>query len=978
MDEKDILAGLNPEQIEAVTHDNGPLLLVAGAGTGKTTVITRRLAWLIFNKKATPEEILAMTFTEKAAEEMEERVDRLLPYGYVDLWISTFHSFGQRILEENALEIGLDPRFKIITPIDAWQMMRKNINRFELNYYKPLGSPTRFLKALTQHFSRLKDEDVKPEQYLKLAEQKLEQAKTEEEKEEIEKMLEAAKAYQVYEKLKEENGLLDFGDLIIKTIELFNKRKSILEKYRKKFKYVLVDEFQDTNWAQYELLRLLASPQNNLTVTGDDDQSLYQWRGAAYTNLMQFNKDYPMAKIVVLKNNYRNKQNILDLSYKFIQLNNPDRLEAKLAEAKTGEALAGLSKNLTAAREGEGTIEHLHFQSQDQEAAEVIKKIIDLKKKNRGLTWGDFAILVRANDYANLFIEKLTQTEIPYQFIASRGLYKKPEIMDLIAFLKLVDNYHESSAFYRFLSLPIFKIDSLDLINLMHHSKKKNLSLFETFEMADKLAVKPMAKKEAEKIIGFLKQYTEQAKKKSIGQVLYDFIEKSGLLKLWTLEKTQDSIEKISNLRTFFKKIEEFSHSNEDKTVKNFVEQLNLELEAGEEGVLKNLLDEGPETIKIMTIHKAKGLEFPYVFIVNLVDKRFPSMERKDPIEISDELVKEIMPQGDYHLQEERRIFYVAITRARDGLFLTSADDYGGARKKKPSRFLQETGFVKEEETKKSKATQSKLDLGISIIDKPTMAQVKNIELLPSKFSFTQLMAFKNCPKQYKYAHILGVPGKPKFTFSFGHSVHHTLRDFYQQYQQTKKVPTLEELLEIYERNWLDDWYDSKEQEQERKEIGRQSMIQFYKKHQGNFSQPKFIEQPFNLKIGDYTIKGVIDRVDLLEAGSGKSGADQVEIIDYKTGNMPKKKGDLEPEQLLIYALAVREVLHDLPQKITYYYFDENETISIDDFEDQLAGLKERVLATIEEIFKSDFTATPNPWKCRNCDFKEICEDRQL
>jgi DNA helicase-2/ATP-dependent DNA helicase PcrA len=466
------------------------------------------------------------------------------------------------------------------------------------------------------------------------------------------------------------------------------------------------------------------------------------------------------------------------------------------------------------------------------------------------------------------------------------------------------------------------------------------------------------------------------AKAKSVGQILYDFIEKSGLLKIWTLEKTQESIEKISNLKTFFKKIEEFSRTNEDKTVRDFVAQLNLELEAGEEGTLKNLLDEGPETIKIMTIHQAKGLEFPYVFIVNLVDKRFPSIERKDPIEIADELVKEIVPEGDYHLQEERRIFYVAMTRARDGLFLTSADDYGGTRKKKSSRFLEETGFIREEKKeKKEKSAQQKLDLGISVIDKPIITVSKNIELLPKKFSFTQITAFKNCPKQYRYAHILGVPGRPKFTFSFGQSVHRTLKDFYQQYQQANKIPTLDELLEIYEKNWIDDWYDSKEQEKERKEIGCLSLTDFYKKHEKNFGQPKFIEKAFNLKIGDYTIKGVIDRVDILEK---KEHYDLVEIIDYKTGRMPQKKADLGAEQLLIYALAVKEVLHDLPQKLTYYYFDENQPISIDNFEDQLAGLKDRILATIEEIFKSDFVATPNPWKCRNCDFKEICEDRQL
>lgn len=974
MIEKDILKGLNQEQKKAVTHKNGPLLLIAGAGTGKTMAITRRLAWLVLEKKAKPEEILGLTFTEKAAEEMEDRVDHLLPYGYLDLWISTFHSFGQRILEENALEIGLDPNFRIMTPTDAWQMIRKNIDRFDLNYYRPLGSPTRFLKALVQHFSRLKDEVVAPQEYLKLAEEKKKKAKNDQEKEEAGKIMELAQAYQIYEKIKEEGGLFDFGDLIVKTLELFKRRKGVLEKYRKKFKYILVDEFQDTNWAQYELLKILAQPENNITVTGDDDQSLYLWRGTAYTNLIKFNDDYPKTKVVVLKDNYRNKQNILDLSYNFIQLNNPDRLEVKLAEDKKNQIQGNLNKSLKAVRKDKGVIEYFHFKNQDEEATEVVRKIIDLKKKNRNLSWSDFAILVRANDYANLFIEKLSQTEIPYQFIASRGLYQKPEIMDLIAFLRLVDNYHENSAFYRFVSLPIFKIDLLDLISLMHQSKKKNLSLFEIFNKVDKLSVKASTKKEAKRIIDLLHYYTEMTKKKNVGQVLYDFLEKKGLLRIWTKEKNQESIDRISNLKTFFKKIESFVQTNQDKTVKNFIEQLNLEIEAGEGGAIKNLFEEGPETIKIMTIHQAKGLEFPYVFIVNLVDKRFPSVGRKELIEVPQELIKEIKPKGNYHLQEERRIFYVAMTRARDGLFFTSADDYGGLRKKKPSRFLEEAGFIKKE-TKLEKKSQQKIDLGISSIDKPTFSQSRNVNLLPKKFSFTQLIAFQACPKQYSYAHVLGVPGKPKFTFSFGQSIHRTLKDFYHLYQKTKKIPKEKELLKIYQKNWLDDWYESKDQELKRKEVGSLALVDFYKKNKKNIDRVKFIEKGFNLKVGDYTIKGVIDRIDLLEK---KDKYDLVEIIDYKTGRMPKKKSEIDSEQLLIYALAVKEVFYDLPQKLTYYYFDENKTISFDDFENQLTEIKRRILTTIEEIFKSDFSATPNPWKCHNCDFKEICQDRQL
>ncbi|MCX7778831.1 MAG: UvrD-helicase domain-containing protein [Patescibacteria group bacterium] len=975
MTEAEILRDLNQEQKEAVTHQAGPLLIVAGAGTGKTTVITRRLAWLILSKKAKPEEILALTFTDKAAEEMEERVDCLLPYGYVDLWVSTFHSFGERILKDNALEIGLDPNFKLLTPVDAWQMIRQNLAQFELEYYRPLGSPTRFLQALVQHFSRLKDENVQPEEYLQLAEKKIKEAKNEEEKEMAEKILEVANAYRVYEEIKREKGQLDFGDLIVKTLELFQKRPSILEKYRRQFKYILVDEFQDTNWAQYELLKLLASPKNNLTVTGDDDQSLYRWRGAAYTNLIQFTRDYPEAKIVVLKENYRNKQNILDLAYQFIQLNNPDRLEYQLAQQPVKGII--LTKRLKTVRQGFGLINHLHFKTQEEEASAVIKKIIELKKENRQLLWSDFAILVRANAYADLFIQKLSQLEIPYQFVASRGLYRQPEIMDLISFLRLLDNYHESSALYRIVSLPIFRFDPLDLMNLMHYARRKNISLFETFERSNLLGIKPETRKEIDKILELIRKFTILVRNKTVGQILYQFVEESGLLKIWSKEETSEDIERISHLRQFFKKIEEFERTNEDRSIKAFIDQINLEIEAGEEGALRGLIEEGPESVKVMTIHQAKGLEFPYVFIVNLVDKRFPSIERKEPIEVPIELIKEIIPEGDYHLQEERRIFYVAMTRARDGLFFTSAEDYGGTRKKRPSRFLQELGFVKEE--KVISREQQKLKLTIPTIDQDLIQTRKNIEVLPKKFSYTQLHVFELCPKQYKYAHILQIPGRPKFTFSFGHSIHNTLRDFYLRYQETKKVPTLEELLAIYEKNWLDEWYESKEQELERKEKGRQSLIEFYKKHQGKFKIPKFIEKKFNIKIGNYTLKGVIDRIDILESCQmDVASCHKVEIIDYKTGEIPKNERLEDLDQLLIYALAVREVFYDIPAKLTYYYFDSNQTVTIENFENELSSFKERVKEKIEEILKSDFSATPNPWKCRNCDFREICEDRQL
>ena len=364
---QNLLENLNKEQLEAVQHQDGPLLIVAGAGTGKTTVITQRIAYLIEQGRAKSDEILALTFTEKAAGEMEERVDRLLPMGYLDLWISTFHSFGERVIQAHGLDIGLSTKPRLLNEFEQWALIKNNFDNFDLDYYRPLGNPSKFINALLKHFSRLKDEDISPAQYLEYSEElqqnldsKLSGAKSKggrnfefrisnfetDDKEiatqEISRINEVANAYHVYHQLLLDNEAMDFGDLINYTLKIFRERPAILDKYRKQFKYILLDEFQDTNWAQYELIKLLAAPGNNLVVVGDDDQSVYKFRGASVSNILQFKKDFSKAKEIILVNNYRNKQNILDLAYDFIQLNNPNRLEYQLnREQRTGNKEQG-------------------------------------------------------------------------------------------------------------------------------------------------------------------------------------------------------------------------------------------------------------------------------------------------------------------------------------------------------------------------------------------------------------------------------------------------------------------------------------------------------------------------------------------------------------------------------------------------------------------------------------------------------------
>jgi DNA helicase-2/ATP-dependent DNA helicase PcrA len=814
---------------------------------------------------------------------------------------------------------------------------------------------------------------------------------------EIKKAQEVADAFHVYQQLLLENNALDFGDLINYCLKLFKDRPAILAKYRQKFKYILVDEFQDTNYAQYELVKLLASPQNNVTVVGDDDQSIYKFRGASVSNILEFKKDYPKSEEVFLNQNYRSVQPILDLSYKFIQQNNPDRLEVKLANHKSSVA-DSFTKKLIAQNKGKGLIFHFHFENIDDEVRGVLKQIVDLKEKDKKANWSDFAILARSNDAANFFVSAMAQTQIPYQFLASRGLYIKPVVLDLLAYLKLLDNYHESSAMYRVLNWPIFDLETQDLVNINYWAGRKGYSLFQTIQLlAAWQNVSSETQAKLKKIVGLIEKHGRLAAQASVSQVVMVFLEETGYLQNITSQDDLAAQSAVSHLNQFYKKIVEFENANSDQSVKNFLQLIELELEAGEAGSLLNNLDEGPDSVKIMTVHAAKGLEFNYVFIVNLVDRRFPVDDRKDPIELPEKLIKEILPQGDAHLQEERRLFYVAMTRAKIGLFFTSASDCGGARRKKISRFLQELGGLglPLEADKEVKAEAGLLADKIKAIGGEIETRVLE-NIVPQKFSFTQLKAFETCPYQYRFAHILRVPVRGKPQFSFGKTIHAALQQFFNlvtersKIQQVdlfgdkvkktesgkqKAVVSLDELLAIYENCWIDDWYVSRSEQNDYKQKGKKALTDFYNAIKDDLPLPKYLERPFNLKVtagGDeYKIKGVIDRVDVLDGG--------IEIIDYKTG-AGKTQNNFsaeDKEQLLIYQLAAQQVLAEKVKQLTFYYVETGNKISFIGKEKELKNLEEKIICTINEIKKGKFPPKPSIM-CQWCDFRNICEFRSL
>lgn len=936
------LGKLNKEQKKAVTFGEGPLLIIAGAGTGKITTLINRIAYLINEKGVEPEEILSLTFTNKAAGEMEDRVNRLLPESYGRLWVSTFHVFCEKILREKGLDLGLPTNFKLLDDTSSWLLIKKNFNKFDFDYYEPKASPTRLIHGLVKHFSDCKNQYIFPKDYLEYAKkQKGEDGK---------RLKEIASAYRVYQDILLENNLLDFGDLINYTLKIFEKRPLILKKYREEFKYVLVDEFQDINWSQYQLIKKLANPKNNLTVSADDDQGIYQFRGASFDNVFRFEEDFPKADQVVLTKNYRSTQDILNLSYDFIQKNNPNRLECS----------RGIDKKLKSVKKEKGSIEHFHFNSQEQEVRGVIKKIKDILKKDKGASYGDFAILIRKNSLADPYVRALERESLPHKFIALKGLYSKPITIDIVSYFKLLDNYHESGALNRVLSFPFFDIPLKDISTINSYAKKKIKSTFEVLEEIDSLRAQISLKtiKKIKSILDLIKKHSDLANKRNVSEVLVSFLQDSGYLKYLTQQKV---IEDFNYLNQFYDKLKAFEESNLDPRLKNFMEELYLELESGETGNLEFDPGQGLDIIKIMTIHNAKGLEFKYVFLVDLVHRTFPSDNRKNPIEVPEELKKDTFLEKKNHIEEERRLFYVAMTRAEKGLFFTSAENYRGlTRPKKISIFLKELGFEGDEKVKLEDE---------EIKEKRKTKKVKEDLKIPSHFSFSQLKAFDACPLQYKFAHILKIPRSGKMFFSYGKTIHNTLDRFIKDFLEKKR--TLKYLLNIYKEEWIEDWYYSKKQRKAYFEKGKEVLKGFYKSFLKE--KPKiflrdgepFLEKKFNLKIGGYDLVGKIDRVDEVKGG--------VEIIDYKTGKVKEKLKKEDKKQLLIYQIAAQEVFDLNVKKLTFYYLDENKKVSFLGSDQEVKEEKENIIQEIEEIEKKKFGENPG-WHCKFCDFKNICE----
>ena len=981
----DLLEGLNPSQVKAVTHGEGPLLIIAGAGTGKTKVITQRIAFLIASKLARPEEILAVTFTEKAANEMEERVDILIPYSYSFVEISTFNSFGERVLRNYGMEIGYPPDFKLLDEVEQAIFFREHLFEFPLKYYLPLSHPTKFIQELLETIKGLKQEDVRPDEYvahakklrqrkqavrwkkkhpLKKAELAAQPAVSRADQLAMEenalKQAEIAAVYEKYQELLRSRGMIDFEDQVVLVVNLFRHRPSILREFQEKYKYILVDEFQDTNYIQFELLKLLAATHNNLTVVGDDDQSIFRFRGASLSNILNFRKIYPQAKKIVLAENYRSTQAILDSAHQLIVQNNPNRLEFK----------EKIDKTLTSTIESKGkSIHMLQLDTLSHEADRVAEII--LEKLDEGYKYGDMAILVRRNADADPFMRALNLKGIPFRFSGSRGLYSQDEVKIIIFFLRALTDFEDSKSLFFLAISPVYKVDMYDLTVISNYARKRNIPLHKVFKKISgdnsPVEISEETKEKVKRIFGDLLFFTSLSSTQNAGRVIYSFLERTGYLKSLAEEKSYQAEVRVKNISIFFDKVKNFSELTDDDSIHSFAEHLDLLQQVGDNPATAEAeLEE--DAVNVLTCHKAKGLEFPVVFLVSLIADRFPGHERREKIPIPDKIIKDNIPEGENYLQEERRLFYVGMTRAKRHLYLTWARDYGLKRLKKVSPFVLEAlNLGKAPEEVQHTSALEEIERYAPQKPLPPVSPRKK-EGRQLSLSYFQVDDYLTCPLKYRYRHKVEIPVLPHHNVVFGRVLHNCLHFYLSHMMKGKKV-TEKELLKEYKNFWINEGYLSREHEELRRKAGEKAIRLFYRRQEESGVIPRYLEKNFKWHLDSVKFAGRWDRVDYVNG--------EAVIIDFKATEVKdQKEADKktrESLQLDLYALSFVKTQGDTLAETQLYFLESDIIGHARKAEKELLRAIEKIKEAEEGIRSEDFQAKPDWHNCNYCDFKTIC-----
>ena len=668
----DIYSTLNPQQQEAVYHTEGPLLILAGAGSGKTRVLTHRIAYLIDKKGINPWNILAITFTNKAASEMRERVDKIVGFGSESVWVSTFHSTCVRILRRYIDRLGYDTRFAIYDTEDQKTLMKEVCRKLNIDTKKTKE------RSLLEQISHAKDELITPDEMELNAGEDFVKKKV-------------AEVYREYQAALRRNNALDFDDLIVKTVELFQNCGDVLENYQERFRYIMVDEYQDTNTAQFKFISLLASKYENLCVVGDDDQSIYKFRGANIGNILGFEHVFPDARVIRLEQNYRSTRNILNAANQVIA-NNTER------KAKT----------LWTENEEGSKVHFRQFLNAYEEAEYVAGEIGKLKRNGLG-NYRDCAILYRTNAQSRIFEEKFIAANIPYKLVGGVNFYARKEIKDLLCYLKTIDNARDDLAVQRIINVPKRGIGATTLGRVQDYADNMGISLYEALRVAEEVPSIGRSLSKIDGFVTFIQMLKSKADVMTVEEILQEVIDSTGYVAELEAEDTEESRARIENIDELISKTvayqEAMEEQNQSATLSGFLEEVALVADI-------DTVDPDQDYVLLMTLHSAKGLEFPKVFMVGMEDGIFPSHMT-------------ISYGDDGEMEEERRLCYVGITRAMKDLTLTCAQQRmirGETQYNRVSRFVREI-------------PRELVDLGHTIQEKKPKVE----ELIPTPAKYSKM-----------------------------------------------------------------------------------------------------------------------------------------------------------------------------------------------------------------------------------------------
>ena len=990
----DIFSRLNPQQSEAVEEIDRPLLIIAGAGSGKTLTVASKIAYLLA-RGVSSENILALTFNQKAAEELKVRVAELLTTP-MDLNISTFHSFCNQVIQDNILNTKLNANFKVITETAQLVYLAKNINSFELEHIEFNHKPYTLAEEMKKFISRCKDEFVTPEDLQLYLEEHKKIPIDETAQEDLNNLGDILKIYRAYETYKLQNNLLDFGDMLCIVYNLLKNKPSVLNSYQEKFKFIIVDEFQDTNYIQLQIVNLIAKKHGHITVVGDDDQSIYRFRGAHLTNISEFKKTFPNFVEKTLEHNYRSTKKIVATANTLIE-HSPERTTKQL---------------FTNNPDGDNIplIETPNDTAQANYILELTKQLLKIYPPQ------DIAILCRRRASAEPIINAFRKHALPFNFVGETGFFQEPIIKDLTAFLKVLSNPLESNVeIIRILTRRNYGIKQVDICKFSSYANQNGLSLYETFDHLNKIAV-------------------DKIKFLVVKQTLLDILNNKNRLRTLDLVHTilferefykyELALKNNRNLlllNQFYAFAEEFNSIYPNSDIEAFTDYLsfasNFEIEE------KN---DTEQAIVISTIHGVKGMQYPAVIIPDVNERKIPTTYQRDKFAVPQKLLKGIHSKYDdkeLHIQEERRLFYVALTRAKEKLFITYANRHGENKTdSKPSRFLQEINCQQNQDltfqqvdppevpleltdtanqTKTellqqvianltterfneaiesvllfAKATNKNIDIQTDIINKikepnyTLLEQVNEKPLTVSAdhvFSVSQFVSYKKCPRQYHYRHVMKIPEKPRYYFDFGTTIHNIAERLTRL--QKEKQPINETIAEeLLAKFWSSKSYLS-ELDEKRDYAEAKSILKVFLEEQSKTKTEILdIERWFETAVGNVRIRGRIDRIDKDETG--------YTVIDYKTSKMASSLNELKKDiQLIVYALAVRGIYGGESQlKVGDWFLRPNRQIFFTPEKQTIENIQVEIQEMAKKINAAEFDPKKDAWNCRECDYICLCD----